>query len=142
LGKTVFANGRNRVPALRVVLVDDNPAILETLVEMLHPDFTIAGTFSTGASFLAAVEGLNPDIILLDISLGDMTGFYVAKRLKNIASAAKLVFLSVHENPDFVRAAFDLGALGYVFKSQINPDLIDALAAVSRGTPFTSLRSP
>ena len=65
----------------------------------------------------------------------------MAKRLKSLASLPKMIFLSVHETPDFVRAAFDLGALGYVFKSQITPDLIDALISVSRGMPFTSLRS-
>ena len=129
------------MPALRVVLVDDNPAILETLIEVLHRDFTIAGTFLTGAPFLAAIESLKADIVPLDISLGDMTGFCVAKRLKSLASPPTMIFLSVHETPDFVRAAFDLGALGYVFKSQITPDLIDVLISVSRGTPFTSLRS-
>jgi DNA-binding NarL/FixJ family response regulator len=129
------------VSTLRVVLVDDNAAILETLAELLPRDFTIAGMFSTGASLLASVETLSPDIILLDISLGDMTGFDVAKRLKSIAPAVKVIFLSVHETPDFVRAAFDLGGFGYVFKSQITPDLIEALISVSRGMPFSSLRS-
>ena len=129
------------MPAIRLVLVDDNPAMLETLVEMLQRDFTIAGTFSTGASLLADVASLSPDVILLDVSLGDMTGFYVAKRLRNIGCAAKIIFLSVHENPDFVRAAFDLGASGYVFKSQVSHDLMDAVQAVSRGSRFVPVRS-
>lgn len=115
--------------------------MLETLVEMLQRDFTVVGTFSTGALLLAEVASLNPDIILLDVSLGDMTGFYVAKRLKSIGSTAKIIFLSVHENPDFVRAAFDLGASGYVFKSQVSLDLIDAVETVSRGARFVPLRS-
>ncbi len=87
------------MPAPRVVLVDDNPAILEMLVEMLRQDFTIAGTFSTGASFPAAVESLSPDIILLDISLGDMTGFYVAKRVKSTVPGAKVIFLFSPREP-------------------------------------------
>jgi len=115
--------------------------MLETLVEMLQRDFVIAGTFSSGASLLADVGSLNPDIILLDVSLGDMTGFYVAKRLRSIACAAKIIFLSVHDNPDFVRAAFDAGALGYVFKSQVSYDLMDAIEAVSQGTRFVPVRS-
>jgi DNA-binding NarL/FixJ family response regulator len=129
------------LPALRLALVDDNPAMLETLVEMVQQDFTIAGKFSSGASLLADVARLDPDIILLDISLGDMTGFYLAKRLKNMGCAAKLVFLSVHENPDFVRAALDLGASGYVFKSQISSDLMEALQVVSRGGRFVPASS-
>jgi len=122
--------------ALRVVLVDDNPAMLDTLAEMLQGDFTIAGKFSSPAPMLAELGRLNPDIILLDVSLGDMTGFYVAKTLKRMGCAAKIIFVSVHENPDFVRAAFDLGASGYVFKSQIGADLLNALDAVSRGRRF------
>ena len=124
------------VLAVRLVLVDDNPAMLETLAEMLQRDFTIVGKFSSAAPMLADVGRLNPDIILLDISLGDLTGFYVAKRLKSMGCAARIVFLSVHENPDFVRAAFDLGAAGYVFKSQISSDLLEALEAVSQGGHF------
>jgi DNA-binding NarL/FixJ family response regulator len=128
------------LPAIRVVLVDDNPAMLETLAEMLQQDFAIADKFPSGSSLLANVEHLNPDIILLDISLGDMTGFYVAKRLKNMGCKARIIFLSVHENPDFVTAAFDVGAAGYVFKSQVSADLIDALEAVSRGEHFVPVR--
>ena len=126
---------------VRVVLADDNPAMLESLAEILQPDYTIAGKFSSGASLLADVGRLNPDIILLDISLGDMTGFYLIKRLKSMGCAAKIIFLSVHENPDFVRAAFDLGASGYVFKSQIGSDLLDAIDAVSRGERFVPATS-
>lgn len=129
------------MPSVRLVLVDDNPAMLETLGEMLQRNFTIAGMFSTGGSFLTAVETLSPDIVLLDISLGDMTGFYVAKRLQSMGCTAKIIFLSVHDNPDFVRAALDLGAFGYVFKSQISSDLMDALTAVSQGSRFTSHHS-
>jgi DNA-binding NarL/FixJ family response regulator len=129
------------LPPLHLVLVDDNPGMLETLVEMLERDFTIAGKFSNGASLLADVGRLNPDIVLLDVSLGDMTGFYVAKRLKSMGSAAKIIFLSVHENPDFVHAAFNLGAWGYVFKSQVSSDLMNALEAVSHGARFVPVSS-
>lgn len=130
-----------RLLAVRLVLVDDNPAMLETLAEMLQRDYTIAGKFSSGALLLADVAELKPDIILLDVSLGDMTGFYVAKRLKSMGCAAKIIFLSVHENLDFVRAAFDLGASGYVFKSQVSSDLVDALEAVSHGGRFVPVSS-
>ena len=129
------------MPGKRLVLVDDNPAMLQTLAEMVQPSFSIAGTFSSGASAVAEATDLKPDIILLDISLGDMTGFYVAKRLISKGCEARIVFLSVHENADFVRAAFDLGASGYVFKSRISVDLMNALETVSRGARFDSLTS-
>ena len=130
------------MPVQRIVLVDDNPAMLETLAEMLEEQFAIVGKFSSGASLLADVGRLNPDIILLDISLGDMTGFFVAKRLQKMGCAARIIFLSVHENPDFVQAAFELGASGYVFKSQISFDLMNALEEVSQGRRYVPVSSP
>jgi DNA-binding NarL/FixJ family response regulator len=126
----------NACSSLRVILADDNPAMLETLVDMLHRKYVIAGTVSCGKSAVSEVLSMNPDIVVLDISLGDMTGFDVARQLKKADCNAKVIFLSVHENHDFVRAAFDLGAAGYVFKSQISPDLLKALDAVSHGERF------
>ena len=72
---------------------------------------------------------LNPDIILLDVDLGDISGFVVAKQLRSSGCPASVVFLSVHESIDFIRAAQDLGAVGYVFKSQITRDLVKTLHA-------------
>jgi DNA-binding NarL/FixJ family response regulator len=120
------------------LLADDNHEILETLVDLLQPLFTIAGALSSGAAVLREAETLNPDLIILDISLGDMTGFEVARRLRKAGRTAKIVFLTVHENIDFIRAAFDLDAAGYVFKSRISPDLIDAINKVCDGGRFSS----
>jgi DNA-binding NarL/FixJ family response regulator len=82
---------------IRLLLVDDNPAMLETLVGMLQADFDIVGTLSSGASVLEQYSKLNPGVILLDVSLGDMTGFQVAERLRWRKCPAKIIFLSVHE---------------------------------------------
>jgi DNA-binding NarL/FixJ family response regulator len=110
--------------------------MLAALVHLLQKDFTVLGALSTGASVLARVASLNPDVILLDVSLGDITGFQVAERLRSAACPSKIVFLSVHENPEFVRAALDIGASGYVFKSQISRDLTNAIDAVAKGGQF------
>lgn len=113
--------------------------MLETLVDMLGVDFAIVGTLSNGASVLTVGSGLEPDVILLDVSLGDMTGFEVAERLHSRGCCAKIVFLSVHENVEFVRAAFDIGASGYVFKSQLGRDLANAIRTASEGGHFVPL---
>jgi DNA-binding NarL/FixJ family response regulator len=107
--------------------------MLEILVDLLHPQFTIVGTLSSGASVLEEATTLNADIILLDVDLGDISGFAVAEQLRNSGCPASVVFLSVHESIDFVRAAKDLGAAGYVCKSQITRDLVKTLhSAASR----------
>jgi DNA-binding NarL/FixJ family response regulator len=123
---------------IRLLLADDNPAMLETLVDMLGADFAIVGSLTNGASVLAEGARLNPDVILLDVSLGDMTGFQVAERLHSRGCYSKIVFLSVYENVEFVHAALAIGASGYVFKSQIVRDLANAIRIASEGGNFVA----
>ena len=117
---------------LRLLFVDDNTAILETLVETLRSHFAVVGALSDGESVLAQAGNLHPDIIILDILLPDINGFVVRERLKKAGCPAKIIFLSSYEQRDMVHAAFDMGASGYVFKSSMIPDLIDAIYAVSQ----------
>src|SRR5258708_22951338 len=124
-----------------LLLADDNPALLETLIERLEPSYRVAAALRNGASVLEEVSALRPDLVILDISLGDLTGFEVARRLKDIGSPAKIIFLSVHEDIDFVHASFDLGACGYVFKSRITADLTKAIDIVFKGGQFASIYS-
>jgi len=84
---------------------------------------------------------LRPDLVILDVSLGDLNGFEVARRLRISDSTVKIIFLSVHEDIDFVNAAFDLGAAGYVFKSRIAADLMKAIDLVFHGGQFASVNS-
>jgi DNA-binding NarL/FixJ family response regulator len=136
------ASGDSFVSAIRLLLADDNPEVLETLIDLLQPAYDIAGAFSDGASVLQQVAELQPDLVILDISLGDMTGFEVARRLKKSGCPAKVIFLTVHENIDFIRAAFDLDASGYVFKSRISSDLVDAINRACEGGHFSSAELP
>ncbi len=130
------------MPSIRLVLADDNPAILETLADMLQPSYSVEDALSDGRSVLQRVPELRPDVLILDISLPDMTGFDVVRQLKKSGVNAKVIFLTVHENIDFVRAAFDLEAVGYVYKSRIGSDLIPAIDAACKGLRFSSADMP
>jgi DNA-binding NarL/FixJ family response regulator len=103
--------------------------MLEVLVDLLQWEFLVVGTLSSGALALDQAANFKPDIILLDVDLGDINGFRVAEQLRSSGCPARIVFLSVHESIDFIRAAQDLGAVGYVFKSQITRDLVKTLRA-------------
>jgi DNA-binding NarL/FixJ family response regulator len=127
-------------PAL--LLADDNPALLTTLVEMLQTKYQIAAALPNGTSVLSQIGALSPDIAILDISLGDLTGFEVALRLKDSGCTAKIIFLTVHEDIEFVNAAFDVGACGYVFKSRVTEDLFRAIDIVFNGGRFASIAPP
>jgi DNA-binding NarL/FixJ family response regulator len=127
-----------------LLLADDNPAVLATLVELLDSEYRVVASLTNGASVLEQVDLLNPDIVLLDISLGELCGFDVARRLRDRPSRAKIIFLSIYEDGEFVRAGVDIGACGYVFKSRVAEDLRKAIEIVYAGGRFvspTSLRS-
>jgi len=119
---------------LKVLLVDDNPAILATLEEILR-DFAIVATLTHGRDVVARAEELKPDVIVLDISLDDVNGFEVATALKANQNRAQIVFLSIHEDAEFVRKGFECGASGYVFKSQMSK-LPKAIRAVAAGRSY------
>jgi CheY-like chemotaxis protein len=124
----------------KVLVVDDNHALLELLVGMLQPTYDIAAALCNGTVVVDQAVALQPDLIILDISLGDVSGFEVARRLKKAGCPAKIIFLTLHEDMDFARAAFGLGASGYVFKSRLTTDLENAIAIVLSGGQFSSIR--
>jgi DNA-binding NarL/FixJ family response regulator len=127
-------------PAL--LLADDNPALLTTLVEMLQTEYRVVAALPNGTSVLNQIDTLGPDLVILDVSLGDLTGFEVARRLRDSGCSVKIIFLTVHEDVDFVSAAFDLGASGYVFKSRVTEDLTRAIDIVFSGGQFASNAPP
>jgi DNA-binding NarL/FixJ family response regulator len=121
---------------ISLLLADDNPDMLAAVVRLLEPEFLVLETLSSGREVLAKLDEGSPEIIVLDISLGDLTGFQVLERLRQRQCPSKVLFLSVHENLEFVRAAVAMGADGYVYKSHINQDLVRTLHAVAEGRRF------
>jgi signal transduction histidine kinase/ActR/RegA family two-component response regulator len=113
--------------AVRVLLVDDNDGMLDRASEVLTPACVIAGKVHDGKAALKAAEILRPDVIVLDISLHDMTGLEVAGQLREAGSTAALVFLTAHDDEAYERAAQALGAAGYVLKSRLASDLLPAV---------------
>jgi PAS domain S-box-containing protein len=111
----------------RVLLVDDNEAMLARAGEVLTPGCVIAGKAQNGRAALEAAEILRPDVIVLDISMPDMTGFDVAAHLRQTGSTAAIVFLTVHDDEEFFLAAKAAGAVGYVVKSRLASDLLPAV---------------
>jgi DNA-binding NarL/FixJ family response regulator len=112
--------------------------MLETIVDILGKKYTVVAALPNGACVLDQIDALRPDLAILDVSLGDMSGFEVARRLRDRGCPAKIIFLTVHEAIDFVSEAFNIGASGYVFKSRVAEDLTKAIDVVINGGRFTS----
>ena len=124
----------------RVLLVDDNEAMLTRAALILQRTCTIVGSVKDGRSALTAAAESSPDVIVLDISMPAMNGFEVASALRAAHSTAAVVFLTVHEEDDFYSVAQQAGGLGYVFKRRLVTDLPEAIVAAIAGRTFTSPR--
>jgi DNA-binding NarL/FixJ family response regulator len=121
---------------VRILIVDDNAEFVEATRLILQNEFDVVGALTNGALVLPTVAELRPDVVVLDLSLGDTTGFEVARQLRSAGSLAKIVFLTIHEGLDFVRAAERLGVSGYVYKSQASNELPNAITQVYRGMTY------
>jgi DNA-binding NarL/FixJ family response regulator len=128
----------NAMTQARLLLADDHPAMLAEVARLLAKEYAIVGEARTGLDVLEAVPRLDPDLILLDISMPGMSGFEAARRLRQAGCRSKLVFLTVWEDPDFAREAVALGAEGYVVKSRLAADLLPAIARALAGHHYFS----
>jgi DNA-binding NarL/FixJ family response regulator len=126
------------MPNASVLLADDNAAVLSHVTKMLEKDYDIVGAVKSGASVLGDWRRVHADVIVLDIAMGEPNGIDVARRLRDVGCDSKIVFLTVHEDPDFVKAAMGAGGSGYVVKSRLSIDLVPAIHAVLSGKLFVS----
>jgi DNA-binding NarL/FixJ family response regulator len=112
--------------------------MLQAARRILEPEFEVVGTVDDGEAVLEATKSLNPDVLILDISMGVMNGLEAARLLRRIGSTAKIVFLTVHNDQDFVEEAFSAGAVGYVVKPRLGTDLPVAVREALMGHTFVS----
>jgi DNA-binding NarL/FixJ family response regulator len=119
-------------------LADDHRAVRESVAALLEDDFDVVGVVANGKEMLTEARRLDPDVVVLDISMPLLDGIEAAIQLSASDSKAKIVFLTVNDDLLFVRAAITAGALGYVVKSHLIKDLITAIREVLAGNQFIS----
>lgn len=105
---------------------------------VLGDAFQIVGVAGDGEGVLARAPTLLPDVIIVDICMPKLNGIETAVRLKALGSGAKIVFLTVHQDPDFVEHAMSAGGVGYVLKPCLCSDLAPAIRAALNGVVFVS----
>jgi len=117
----------------RILLGDDHALILDGIRTVLQVQYEVVGQVQDGRALVEAAERLKPDIVISDISMPLLDGFESARQIKKGRPSVKLIFLSQHLNPAYLRHALKLGASGYVLKSGATEELQQAISAVLRG---------
>lgn len=122
----------------RILLADDHPLVLESVRELLEPNFSVVGTAQTGQQVLEEAEKLRPDIVLLDANMPGMSGFEAARQLKSLLPTVKIIFLTMLTEAIAVSEGFRAGAMGYVLKQDASDELHAAVQTVMANRRFVS----
>ena len=117
----------------RVLLADDHQDILDRVSSELADEFEIVARLSDGQAALDAALLLKPDAVVFDISMPRLSGLEAASRLSDLPHPPRIVFLTVHEDQDFLDAAASAGASGYVLKRHLYRDLAAAVRRALAG---------
>ena len=120
---------------ISLFLVDDHAVVRAGIKALLstHSRYEIVGEADNGHDAVTKISELEPDIALLDISMSDMSGMDVLLALKPKVNNTRFIALSMHEEPEYVQRFLSIGGSGYVPKSSLETQLLDAIQAVSRG---------
>ena len=124
----------------QILVVDDFLAWQRFVSVLLRgeSDLQIISSVSDGLEAVRKTKESRPDLILMDLSLPVMNGIAATRQIRAHAPASKVLFLSEHRDTDLIQTAFDVGACGYVLKSDSHSDLIAGIRSVLLGQPFVS----
>ena len=126
------------VDKIRVVLADDHREVIAKVRGVLGDEYDVVETAENGHQAVTAVLALNPDILVTDISMPLFNGLQAARSIQKSNSRVKIIFLTIHEDRDFIAAAFSAGATGYVTKRRLSTDLVFAIQEALKGHTFVS----
>jgi DNA-binding NarL/FixJ family response regulator len=122
----------------RLLLADDHTLMLDGIRMLLEPEFELVGCVEDGQMLLTAALESKPDVILLDISMPVLNGIDAAHQLRKTLPSAKIIFVTMHADADFVTEAFRAGAAGYLLKRSAASELLTAIREVLKGNHYVS----
>lgn len=124
----------------RIVLADDHTVLVEAFQKLLEPYCEVVGTVSDGRALLEKAIRLNPDVILVDISMPLLNGLEAAARLKQQMPLTKLIFLTMNEDPELALEAMRHGASGYLLKTSAVAEVVHAIQVAMKGRVYVTPR--
>src|SRR5215467_1210230 len=133
---SVRLNTGEFMTAARVMLADDHTILVEAFRNLLEPHYEVVGTVADGRALIEAASQLKPDVIVVDIGMPLMNGLEAGVRLKQGVPTAKLICLTMNEDPDLAAEAMRRGASGYLLKSSAASELIRAIQMAMKGKTY------
>lgn len=132
-----YAGERKTMPHT-ILIADDHGIVIDGLRKLLEPGYEVLGAVSDGRQVLPEVQRLNPELVLLDISLPSLNGIDVTRQLREAGCACKVLILTMHPDATLAREAIDAGASGYILKSSPAAELTNAIAEIFLGRTYLS----
>ncbi|OJY87454.1 MAG: hypothetical protein BGP13_24475 [Sphingobacteriales bacterium 40-81] len=123
---------------IKVAIVDDHPAVRHAWMLFLSTDQTlkISGVFSSGTEIIEKLTEVNPDVILMDISMPGMSGIEATKKIVGLNRDIKIIALSTHTSSIYKKEMMDAGAKGFVSKFAVSEQLLQAIKEVYKGNIY------
>jgi DNA-binding NarL/FixJ family response regulator len=122
----------------RIVIADDHTLVAEGLKGLLEPEFQVAAIVSSGRELIAKTKELEPDIVVVDVTMPGLNGIDAIRQLKHEGLTAKAVVLTMNTDIVYARRAFEAGAVGYVLKNAVSGELVAALREVVQGNTYVT----
>jgi len=131
-------------PVITVVLADDHGVLRDGLSAVLNtePDITVVGVAANGREAMDLVADLQPDVVILDIEMPEMTGLEAIGPIRWLSLDTRVIMLSMHLTDNHMRSAFQSGARGYILKESAGEEVVEAVRAVAAGDRFLSPQIP
>jgi DNA-binding NarL/FixJ family response regulator len=137
----VMTNQTRTMKRPRVLLADDHQMMTDALKSVLEPRCEVVGTVNNGRALLEAAPTLQPEVIVLDIAMPELNGLDAARHLRHSVPRAKLVFLTMNEDPQIVGEAFRAGASAFLLKQAAALELAEAVEKVLMGGSYVTPRA-
>jgi len=126
------------MPKPRLILADDHTIIVEAFRKLLEPEYEIVAAVSDGRALLETAPKIKPDVIVVDIGMPLMNGLEAGVRLRELMPTAKVIFLTMNEDPDLAVEAMRCGASGYLLKSSAASELTHAIQKALKGQTYVT----